>query len=633
MSPSHLFFLSQLPLYLFLLREELTGPTLAIAAGTVLLRWRQVRPPRWIPQVAGAALFVLAFLEHGLRINPEMGLNLLVAVVALKLLEAREERDWRMLTLGLFLLWATGALFVKTPLYFACALTGSAAALLGLTRLLGERVAVEWRELLKWVARALPVAAVLFFFLPRFSANVWMPPPAPSEGVVGFSEDARPGDVEELRPTGAPAFHAVVTPRPASRALYWRGATLSAHDGWNWHASPLDGGWTVAGAPGRMPAPGWIRQEIIHHRPVSRAFALPLGQWVVHQGKESASAPGNTWKLVGFAQWRRYTVLSDPRDPGDAPMGQEGRALTTSVAGTPPLSAGTDLDAHLGELERFFQGGFTYSLSPGRTPDLRTFLQNQRGWCSHYASATALALRAAGHPARLVSGYLGGEYHPHGGYWTVSEDDAHVWVEAWDGTRWRVVDPTGWVAPERLALSGGEYLRRARNSGRLFSGASLPGWARELQGQWNHLNFRFLVWSEDFDRETQKRWAKALDWNLARFYSAGLMALGLGILGWWLRELWRTREKVSSTPRQRAWEVWREWWAVRGVELLPHWSPREWRAQTQGLAPEDKEFARRWSEAWEKEVYGEGTREGLAGLMRELKAARTRPGASARRPR
>jgi transglutaminase-like putative cysteine protease len=73
--------------------------------------------------------------------------------------------------------------------------------------------------------------------------------------------------------------------------------------------------------------------------------------------------------------------------------------------------------------------------------------QTRKGFCEHYASAFTLVMRAAGIPARVVTGYQGGEMNPIGGYLLVRQSDAHAWSEVWiDGRGWVRVDPTAAVA-------------------------------------------------------------------------------------------------------------------------------------------------------------------------------------------
>ncbi|MDL2345929.1 transglutaminase-like domain-containing protein, partial [Deinococcus sp. MIMF12] len=100
-------------------------------------------------------------------------------------------------------------------------------------------------------------------------------------------------------------------------------------------------------------------------------------------------------------------------------------------------------------------GDFRYTLTPPTLPGrdrVDAFLFGSRaGFCEHYASSFAFLMRAAGVPARVVGGYLGGELNPSGGYLIVRQQDAHAWVEVWlEGQGWVRVDPTAGVAPGRV---------------------------------------------------------------------------------------------------------------------------------------------------------------------------------------
>jgi len=68
---------------------------------------------------------------------------------------------------------------------------------------------------------------------------------------------------------------------------------------------------------------------------------------------------------------------------------------------------------------------------------------SRRGFCEHYASAFVFLMRAAGVPARVVTGYQGGEMNPQSDYFIVRQSDAHAWTEVWlRGEGWRRIDPT-----------------------------------------------------------------------------------------------------------------------------------------------------------------------------------------------
>jgi protein-glutamine gamma-glutamyltransferase len=106
-------------------------------------------------------------------------------------------------------------------------------------------------------------------------------------------------------------------------------------------------------------------------------------------------------------------------------------------------------------LERWFRvtGGFTYSEQPGATPGLPPLVgfvvDTRTGYCQHFAGAMALMLRLLGVPARVAAGFVPGHYND--GTWTVTDHDAHTWVEVWfPRYGWLPFDPT----PGRGRLSG-----------------------------------------------------------------------------------------------------------------------------------------------------------------------------------
>ncbi|MFO7572442.1 MAG: transglutaminaseTgpA domain-containing protein [Gaiellaceae bacterium] len=106
-------------------------------------------------------------------------------------------------------------------------------------------------------------------------------------------------------------------------------------------------------------------------------------------------------------------------------------------------------------LESWFRrsGGFTYEERPARLsalPPLVEFVTaSKEGYCQHYAGAMAVMLRLLGVPARVAVGFTSGRRA--GKVWSVSDHDAHAWVEAWfPGQGWVAFDPT----PGRGTLSG-----------------------------------------------------------------------------------------------------------------------------------------------------------------------------------
>jgi transglutaminase-like putative cysteine protease len=98
----------------------------------------------------------------------------------------------------------------------------------------------------------------------------------------------------------------------------------------------------------------------------------------------------------------------------------------------------------------------------------------KRGYCEYFASSFALLLRLSGVPSRLVGGYLGAQYNELGGYYLVTEDRAHVWVEALIDGRWVRIDPS------QLAQNAAAFdVERQRRPGRIAQLIDM------LNYQWN----------------------------------------------------------------------------------------------------------------------------------------------------
>lgn len=132
---------------------------------------------------------------------------------------------------------------------------------------------------------------------------------------------------------------------------------------------------------------------------------------------------------------------------------------------------------------------------------------------------------AAGIPARVLSGYQGGEINPAGGYLIVRNRDAHAWAETWiEGSGWRRVDPTAAVAPERIEY-GADALERLLGQGALLGTLSpdellarlqldgLTKFRRQMQLGWDAVNAAWFRWVLDYDDRRQREllWYLGLD--------------------------------------------------------------------------------------------------------------------------
>ena len=157
--------------------------------------------------------------------------------------------------------------------------------------------------------------------------------------------------------------------------------------------------------------------------------------------------------------------------------------------------------------EHFRQQPFYYSLTPPAlgSNSIDAFLFDSRtGFCSHYASASAVILRHAGIAARVVGGYQGGNWHPQQGYLAVRQREAHAWVEYLHNDVWQPFDPTAAVAPERILNSLDSALPEDQRA--LLD----PGWRQlallqTMRQQLMHLDYYWSVWVLGFDDTSQRQ--------------------------------------------------------------------------------------------------------------------------------
>jgi hypothetical protein len=142
-------------------------------------------------------------------------------------------------------------------------------------------------------------------------------------------------------------------------------------------------------------------------------------------------------------QMLRALALPQGYDPQARQLAAEWRARS-----------GSDIALVRTALSYFNQNGFEYTLEPpllGINSVDDFLFSSKKGFCEHYAGSFVFLLRAAGIPARVVTGYQGGEYNDLGGYYILRQSDAHAWAEVWLRDRgWVRIDPTAAIAPSRI---------------------------------------------------------------------------------------------------------------------------------------------------------------------------------------
>ena len=538
-------------------------PAWVSAAALVLIGWRLAAARGRLP-LAGvmvrtvlAAAVVIAVLGRFHTLNGlAAGSALLTLMAALKLLETYRRRDRLVLVgAGLFLLLAAcldRQSLARAPLYLAQVwLCCAALAVIATDGLPGRAaVALAGRTLLL----ALPLAVLLFLFFPRLAGSFWAVPRG-DEAVTGLSDTMSPGGIGKLTTSYDVAFRVAFEGElPPLHERYWRGPVLHRFDGFTWSRGAGDSG---ARAPWEFAGPAYryhVALEPSHQRwwfaldtpaespdanvrltrdselVAARPVADPTGYEALSYTAWRGAAPLSDWERL------ENTALPRGRNPRSLELARELRARAGTEAGFVAAAVGYLRD-----------GGFVYSLEPEQlgTEQIDDFLFRTRtGFCGHYASAFTVLMRAAGLPARVVTGYLGGEWNPAGGYLVVRQSDAHAWVEVWlDGRGWMRVDPTAVVEPARLEHGAFDLLPEAMSaSTRLLRGSP---WLVHLLQRWDAAN---AWWNE---RVVKFGYPTQLD-LLARlgFPAADTVALGWAfvgaLLGWLALIAWHLGRSVRA---------------------------------------------------------------------------------------
>jgi transglutaminase-like putative cysteine protease len=309
----------------------------------------------------------------------------------------------------------------------------------------------------KLMLKALPLTLILFVVFPRIQGSLWGMRSA-TGAFSGFSDNLAPGNVTNLVLNNAIAFRVKFDNQiPDSERLYWRGLVFWRFDGRAWQLS--DNTVNIA-----LPIQGRNSSEYTitlepHNRRWLFALDLPyesgpniirlsdqtlLSRWKVRRRLQYRLKSYTSYTTGPLWEWESVALQIPPnKNPQAIALAREWRAASAN----PVEYVNTALNY-------FRNNDFGYTLNPPPLGEesIDDFLfRTRKGYCEHYASAFTYLMRAAGIPARMVAGYLGGELNPYGEYLIVRQSDAHVWVEVWlSGKGWVRTDPTLAVAPQRV---------------------------------------------------------------------------------------------------------------------------------------------------------------------------------------
>ena len=513
-----------------------------------LLLWRaylaysgKPLPRRWLLMpitFAGTGGIVINF--HTL-FGREVGVALLMMLAALKLMELRQARDAMVLIYLACFVIITNFFYsqsIPTALYLLATLMVVVTAWVHLQ---AQSITLKPRLRIAAVLllQALPLTLILFILFPRVQGPLWgLPQDAYASS--GLDDKMSPGSLSRLSLSEAVAFRVTYNDKPPRRdQMYWRGPVLWYFDGRTW----TPGITTLTDAPKFTEVSQPIDYSVTlepHNKPWLFALDVPdklsvpakltydfqmLNKEPIH-ARLRYSAHSN---LVYHANLQEATrqlqrALQLPRqsNPRAQQLAAEWRANSKDDAAIVNTA-----------LAYFNKQGFVYTLEPPplgvNTVDDFLFTTKQ-GFCEYYASAFVFLMRAANIPARVVTGYLGGEFNDVGNYYIVRQSDAHAWAEVWlAGQGWVRVDPTAAIAPDRVQRDLSAAL--SDNAILPFMERNPPQWMRNLRFNLDALANQWNQWVLGYDTERQFAFLTRLGMESVTWQKMALnMMSGLGIV-------------------------------------------------------------------------------------------------------
>ena len=568
--------------------------------------WRN--PRRWALAIVAIVCGTGIVLTYGQLNSQDAGTALLVTMVALKLMELRGRRDALLLVfLGYFLVVTNFLYSQQLPmvLWLTPVTLWLTMVLLDVAR---DGDPLPWRYRLRTTSilmlQALPLMLVLFLLFPRLPGPLWGVPSPDDTATTGLSDSMSPGSISALSQSNEVAFRVIFDDSaPDPQQMYWRGPVFREFDGQTWSYGEES-----------------LRDDSISRQPegleplgpaVSYRVTLEAGNqhWLMSldmpgeiERRNVRYLDGQTLSTEPIEERERYRATSYPayRLQTELPDTLRRQALQLPDSGNDQARAlarewadeydGAD-EIIAAAMRLFNEAPFYYTLEAatlGDEPVDEFLFDTREGFCEHYASAFAYLMRAAGIPARIVTGYLGTEHNPIGNYHIVRQSHAHAWAEVWlEGRGWVRHDPTGAVAPERIDEGLGATL--AGNDG--ASGEGLMN-LRRLMIQFelgrDAINALWDAWVLAYGPERQVEILERLglpdaNWRSMATTMGVLMVMLLGLHYAWIA--WQART-LSPDEASRYYRRFCQRLQRAGIERKAHEGPMDFAARVAAQRPE-----------------------------------------------
>lgn len=529
-----------------------------------------LRTPGWIIMGAIAlAITAGAFLEYRKLFGREVGVMLLIVMLCLKVLEMKMKRDAMVVIFIGFFLALTNFLYSQTILmgaYMFICVWLMIATLIGFNRINTEPSIRERLVPAAWLLlQSIPMMIVFFFLFPRVTGPLWSTPQE-AQARTGLSDSMSPGDISKLSQSDAVAFRVEFEGAvPNNTDLYWRGPVLGLQSGRGWRmydALPVTNFTYTALGPETK-----YRVTMQPHNK-TWLFALdipsvvPPNAMMLSDYQMRSREPVNILKAYSIGSYLNYRIEAES-SPAELQryLNFNSRINPRTIAyGRQMREQHPDPKVLIEELMGKYNREFTYTLEPpllGANPMDEFLFETKLGFCEHYAGSFALIMRAAGVPARVVTGYQGGEVNPVSRQLVVKQSEAHAWTEVWlADLGWLRVDPTFAVSPLRINRGMSAALGPVGVFDNLIEADKL-GLLRGLAHTWDAVNSEWNRWVVGFNQDRQRGMFEGIgipnvDWQtIAIWLIGGVFVTGGGVGMFLLARTYRNRKSPLDAAFER----------------------------------------------------------------------------------
>jgi protein-glutamine gamma-glutamyltransferase len=551
-------------------------------------------PKLWLRLPLTIAGGIAVLVTYGSLFGRDASVGLLAVMISMKLLETRTKRDFIVMVVLSYFLTVNILLFTQTIWVFLAvllALTGLTACLISVshqskqTTISPQIWKVQAKLAGKLLLQATPIMLVLFVLFPRIPGPIWGIPQDAYNGMTGLSDSMEPGNISQLSLSSKIAFRVEFKSAiPANNLLYWRGPVLWHQEGRRWQMTsdniplPTESvetlgdatDYTITLEPHNR---NWL---LMLDLPEIASSTLPTEAHIKHDMQVLSKEPIRTrirYQGHSYLHYKLGAKLSEHERTLALQLLEDENPKTRQLAAKWVSENKSPIAIVEDTLSMFREQAFVYTLAPpilGKEPVDDFLFNTKRGFCEHYASSFVYLMRAAGVPARIVTGYQGGEINPNGNYLIVRQSDAHAWAEVWlQDKGWVRVDPTSAVSPDRIESGIGAALLDS-NLLPLLSRKDYP-MLKKFYMNWDAVNNGWNQWVLGYDQEKQLALLKKLINKDIAWEDIGLiLVIAMITLMLFVSYLLLRNHGIALNPTNKAYQQFLKKLSKAKVVKLPH---------------------------------------------------------------